>query len=140
MKFRTLTIAAAGLLLSAGIASAATVTNDLNLRSGPGTGYGVVGTMPAGAYVDVIGCGGSWCRVNWQGVVGYASASYLAGGGGGAVYAADPVYVAPPPPVVFGFGWGGPRWGHGWGHRGWRGGWHGGHGGWHGGHHGGHHH
>ncbi|RDV05262.1 SH3 domain-containing protein [Undibacter mobilis] len=131
MKLRTLTtlkalaVAAGALVLSSGIAAAATATNDLNLRSGPGTGYRVIGTMPAGAYVDVIGCGGSWCRVNWQGVVGYASASYLAGGG---AYASAPrVYVAPPPPVVFGFGWGGPRW-HG-PHR-----WHG-HRGWHRGHH-----
>jgi uncharacterized protein YraI len=133
MKLKTAGLAIAAFIASAGIASAATVTNDLNLRSGPGTGYRVIGTMPAGAYVDVVGCGGSWCRVNWQGAIGYASASYLAGGGGGAVYAAEPVYVAPPPVVSFGFGFGsGPRWGHhGWrGHR-----WHGHRGGWH---HGGH--
>ena len=80
MKLKTLTLAAGALLLSAGIASAATVTNDLNLRSGPGTRYGVIDTMPAGAYVNVIGCGGSWCRVDWHGRVGYASASYLGGG------------------------------------------------------------
>lgn len=112
-------IAAGALVLSGGIAAAATVTNDLNLRSGPGPGYRVIGTMPAGAYVDVIGCDGSWCRVSWGGSVGYASASYLAGGEGG-YYAAAPVYVAPPPVVSFGFGWGGPRWQrHQWhGHRG----------------------
>ena len=82
MKLKTLTLAASALLLSAGIASAATVTNDLNLRSGPGTRYGVIDTMPAGAYVNVIGCGGSWCRVDWHGRVGYASSSYLGGGRG----------------------------------------------------------
>ena len=91
MKFKTLTLAAGALMLSAGIASAATVTNDLNLRSGPGTRYGVIDTMPAGAYVNVIGCGGSWCRVDWHGRVGYASASYLGGGRG--AYAAAPVYA-----------------------------------------------
>ena len=110
MKFRTLTMTAGALLVSAGIASAATVINDLNLRSGPGTGYRVVDTMPAGAYVNVIGCNGNWCRVNWHGRVGYASANYLGGGG---AYAAAPVYVAPPPAVSFGFGFGsGPRWHH----------------------------
>lgn len=125
MRFRTLTLAAGALLVSAGIASAATVTNDLNLRSGPGTGYGVIDTMPAGAYVHVIGCSGAWCRVNWHGRVGYASASYLGRGGG--YYAAAPVYVAPPPVVSFGFGFGtGPRWHH---HR------HGGHHRWHRRHH-----
>lgn len=134
MKLKTLAIAAGALLLSGGLAAAATVTNDLNLRSGPGTSYGVVGTMPAGAEVNVLGCEGSWCRVSWGGTEGYASASYLSGGGGGGYYAAAPVYVAPPPPVVFGFGWGGPRW------NGYRGGWHGYRGGYRGGWHGGHRH
>jgi uncharacterized protein YraI len=118
MKLKTLTIAAGALLLSAGIASAATVTNDLNLRRGPGTGYGVIDTMPAGAYVNVLGCSGSWCRVDWHGRIGYASASYL--GAGGTYAAAPPIYIAPPPVVSFGFGFGG---GHRWyrgGHHGWR--------------------
>ncbi len=106
MRLKTLTLAAGALLVSAGIASAATVTNDLNLRSGPGTGYRVIDTMPAGAHVNVIGCTGNWCRVNWRGRVGYASSSYLGGGG---AYAYDPVYAAPPPVVRFGFGVG-PRW------------------------------
>lgn len=123
---KALGIAAGALVLSGGIAAAATVTNDLNLRSGPGTNYRVIGTMPAGAYVDVRGCTGNWCRVNWAGAVGYASASYLAGSGG--AYAASPVYVAPPPVVSFGFGFGNaPRWqghryhGHRGGYRGHRG-------------------
>ncbi len=124
MKLKTLAIAAGAFLLSGGLAAAATVTNDLNLRSGPGTGYRVVGTMPAGAYVDVLGCSGGWCRVNWGGAVGYASASYLAGGRGPA-YAAAPVYVPPPPVVSFGFGFGnGPRWHDGPRYYGYRGGWH----------------
>lgn len=115
MKLKTLMLAAGALLLSAGIASAATVTNDLNLRSGPGTRYGVIDTMPAGAYVNVIGCSGSWCRVSWHGRVGYASSSYL---GGGRAYAAEPrAYYAPPPVVRFGFGVGN---GHRWHNRGWR--------------------
>lgn len=110
MKLKTLgkalALSAGAFLVSAGIASAATVTNDLNLRSGPGTGYRVVDTMPAGAYVNVIGCSGSWCRVSWRGRVGYASASYL---GGGRSYASAPVYVRPPPVVSFGFSTG-PHW------------------------------
>ena len=105
-RLRTLALAAGVVVASAGMAAAATVSNDLNLRSGPGTGYRVVDTMPAGAYVNVLGCSGSWCRVSWQGRTGYASASYLGGGG---AYAASPVYVAPPPVVRFGFS-SGPRW------------------------------
>lgn len=136
MKLRTLIIAAGALIVSGGIAAAATVTGDLNLRSGPGTNYRVVGTMPAGAQVDILGCDGAWCRVSWGGMQGYASASYL-GRGGARYYAPAPVYIAPPHVA---FGWtGGPRWnsyhggyGPGWRNHGWRGhrgGWH--HGGGH---------
>jgi uncharacterized protein YraI len=111
-----------GLLSRAGIgaANAAVVTTDLNLRSGPGTGYGVVATMPAGADVNVLSCSGAWCRVSWGGAVGYASASYL---GGGRSYAAAPVYASPP---VVGFG---ISVGSGWRHH--YSGWHGSHARWH---------
>lgn len=124
-----------GLLLAGiGAADAAVVRTDLNLRSGPGTGYGVVSVLPAGAEVDVLGCSGGWCRVAWGSAQGYASASYLGG---------EPAYAVVPPPVVygppvvsfgvgFGPGWRGPGWHRGW-HGGWRGGWHGHRGpGWHG--------
>lgn len=113
-----------GLLLVAGAsaANAAVVSGDLNLRSGPGTGYRVIDTMPAGSYVDVLGCTGSWCEVQFGGMTGYASASYL--GGGASAYAAAPVYVEPPiysepyyAGPAFGFGVGfGPRWGWGGGY------------------------
>jgi uncharacterized protein YraI len=115
-----------GLLLVAGAtaANAAVVTGDLNLRSGPGTGYRVIDTMPAGSYVDVVGCTGSWCQVQFGGMTGYASASYL---GVADSYAAAPVYVEPPiyadpypyyaaPAIGFGCGLG-SGWG-GWHHRG----------------------
>lgn len=78
---RVLPIAAGVIALSALPAAAAVVTNDLNLRQGPGTNYGVITSMPAGESVDVGGCTGNWCEVNWRGYAGYASASYLAGEG-----------------------------------------------------------
>jgi hypothetical protein len=83
MKSRLLA-AGAVLLFSGSIAAAApaTVSIDLNMRAGPGTEYGVVATIPAGATVDVGGCTGSWCEVNFRGASGFASASYLSGGGG----------------------------------------------------------
>jgi uncharacterized protein YraI len=118
MHFRKFALAAGVLLISASTAAAAVVTSPLNLRSGPSTRYSVIATMPPGARVDVLSCGGSWCRVAWHGARGYASASYLANGGAYA-YEPAPVYVAPPPVVRFGYGWGGPRW---------RGHWSGGHG------------
>lgn len=92
MRIRSILLGAgAALILSAGAASAATITTDLNLRSGPGTGYRVVDAMPAGAHVAVLGCNGAWCRVNWHGEVGYASASFITGIG-----YANNGYVSPP--------------------------------------------
>ena len=69
----------AGVLLLAGttIVNAATVRSELNLRAGPGTGYGVVAVMPAGAEVDIRDCSGAWCRVVWGASEGYANADYL---------------------------------------------------------------
>ncbi len=124
MQIKQLALAGALLLGSAGLAAAAPalVTADLNLRSGPGTNYGVVNVLPGGATVDVLDCAGSWCRVAWGGVEGFASRSYL--GLGGPAYAASPrvyygspVYVGPPA-IGFGFGWGGGWRSHGWSHHG----------------------
>lgn len=72
-------IAAGFIALAATPAAAASLTNALNLRSGPGTGYNVITSMPAGARVDVGPCSGGWCQVAWRGRQGYASASYISG-------------------------------------------------------------
>jgi uncharacterized protein YraI len=101
MRLKILSLVAGALLLSASAASAAVVTRDLNLRSGPGTGYQIIGTMPAGAQVVVLGCGGAWCRVNWRGTEGFASSHYIAEGGG---YVYGPAY---PPAIVVTPGFGG---------------------------------
>src|SRR5579875_1508641 len=161
MQTKLLTLAAGLLLVSAGAASASPgrTTTDLNLRSGPGTSYSVIDTMPAGAPVDIRGCSGSWCRVAYGGTVGYAAANLLAGTSRTVVrtYTAPAVETAPAyayfgpdywgpdyaydygpglgfayePGFSIGFGFGG-GWHHGWRGGGWHhgGGWHGG-GGWH---------
>ncbi|MGH6924509.1 MAG: caspase family protein [Propylenella sp.] len=62
-------------------------SNDvLNMRSGPGTGYGIVAEIPPnGAGIAVSACqpvtgfSSKWCTVTWQGVSGWASACCLAG-------------------------------------------------------------
>jgi len=113
MRLKQFALAAGILLVSASTAAAAMVTNPLNLRRGPGTQFGVIATMPPGARVDVLECGGAWCRVAWRGIEGFASASYLAGGERVYAYEPAPVYVAPPPVVSFGYGWG-PRWRDSW--------------------------
>jgi uncharacterized protein YraI len=91
----------AALLLSAGAAAAApaTVQSDLNVRSGPGARYPVVGTVQGGETVDVAGCTGSWCQISFSGGTGYANQNYLAmAGGGGPGYAAvAPGYAAVAP-------------------------------------------
>ena len=53
------------------------VIQDLNLRSGPSTGYRVLAVMPGGAPVSVHHCTGGWCQVTFGGRTGWASQRYL---------------------------------------------------------------
>ena len=77
-------ILAAGLaglaLLGTTIAASAApayVTGNVNVRSGPGTGYYAIDTIRRGEQVDVQYCQGSWCFVEKRGPDGWVSASYL---------------------------------------------------------------
>jgi hypothetical protein len=56
------------------------VRGALNIRRGPGTSYGIMGQIPAGGRVYVQGrdAYGIWILVNYNGVVGWVSSSYLA--------------------------------------------------------------
>ncbi|MGN6462000.1 MAG: SH3 domain-containing protein [Pseudolabrys sp.] len=124
MRLRTSGLAGALLLAGASViganaADAATVRAELNLRAGPGTGYGVVAVMPAGAEVDVRGCSGAWCRVAWGSAEGYANADYL-------VDELDEADAPPPAESGSLFNFGVSTWSfgssgdHGWSnHRGW---------------------
>ena len=52
----------------------------LNVRSGPGTGYGVMTTVPGGTVVTLLGrsTGSGWVKVQLVGgTVGWVSANYL---------------------------------------------------------------
>lgn len=73
-------IAVALFSATAAHAANAIVTTNLNLRTGPGTNYPSVGSIPNGARVDVSGCtsGYGWCQVNYAGRFGWASSRYLA--------------------------------------------------------------
>ncbi|MCJ8142901.1 SH3 domain-containing protein [Ancylobacter sp. A5.8] len=134
MRFPRSLLLVAGFLLAGSLAASArpaVVTTDLNVRAGPGTGYRVIGSLPAGSSVDVGSCTGSWCRV----AGGFASARFLAFGAGTRV-------VVQPAPVYYddyydndlalgvgafalgvgvGNAWGPGYWGPGWGGPGWRG-------------------
>lgn len=76
-------LAALALLATTATAFAAPAfaTGNVNVRSGPGTGYSRVDTLRRGEQVDVQYCRGSWCYIEKRGPDGWVSASYLSRGG-----------------------------------------------------------
>lgn len=77
---------AAAAILAAGTAAAettVTATTDLNIRSGPGAWYDVVGTIPAEAEATVTSCYKevNWCEVAFEGTTGWSFGEYLVVGG-----------------------------------------------------------
>lgn len=82
MRNKIVLSAAAAALILAGPAyarSMATATSDLNIRSGPGPDFQVVGAMAANSDADLIGCqeGGNWCQVSYNGQDGWVYSRYL---------------------------------------------------------------
>lgn len=74
------TVAVVALSATGAIAQVNTTANtDLNIRSGPGPMYQIVGVIPAEASADVSGCitSGDWCAVTYDGVTGWSYAAYL---------------------------------------------------------------
>lgn len=59
--------------------SSVTAWTDLNLRSGPGPQYSIIGVIPSNGEVVVEGCleAASWCKVSHAGMEGWASGDYL---------------------------------------------------------------
>lgn len=75
-------IGTAAALMLGGTAYAQTVavaTTDLNIRSGPGPQYGVIGVIETDGQATLDGCleGSSWCQVSYDGVTGWAYSDYL---------------------------------------------------------------
>ena len=63
---------------SAASAGGATTTTAVNFRTGAGTNYGIISTLPAGTHVVVSSqSSGSWATVVYNGTVGYISSDYL---------------------------------------------------------------
>lgn len=91
MKLRTTSTCAlalaCGLLVSGPVLAevAATATTDLNIRSGPGPQYPVIGTIAGNDTTTVTGClqNSKWCQVRYEGKTGWSYSQYLAGGFGG---------------------------------------------------------
>jgi hypothetical protein len=102
------------------------VAANVNLRQGPGTNFGVVTLIPAGAPIAIAGCNAGWCQVSFQGQTGFIIASSLTPRGpGGPPPGYPPGYLPPPPPPVYvapppyyGPCCYGPYWHRGW-HRHW---------------------
>jgi uncharacterized protein YraI len=71
--------AAGALTASSALAATATATTDLNIRSGPGPEYPVVGVIGANESATVNGClqGSKWCTVTAGGAQGWAYSDYL---------------------------------------------------------------
>ncbi|MEX0956593.1 MAG: DUF1236 domain-containing protein [Rhizobiaceae bacterium] len=82
MKHRMVIGAAVAALMLTGSAyaqTAVTATSDLNIRSGPGPQYPVVGVINVDSQAGLDGCleGSKWCRVSHNGVDGWAYSDYL---------------------------------------------------------------
>jgi hypothetical protein len=80
MQTKAFSLAVGALLLSAGAASATTVTD------------------------RVLSCGPSWCRVAWNGTTGYASRKSISSSGG-PVYAASPAAGVVAPRYSYTYAW-----------------------------------
>jgi hypothetical protein len=98
------------------LAAPAVATSNVNVRSGPGTGYEAVDVLRRGERVDVEGCRGGWCFIDKRGPGGWVSWRYL-----------GEVNRPSQPDVTFQFNFGNPPqydrpWHHG---RPGNGGWHG---------------
>ncbi|MDE1994488.1 MAG: DUF1236 domain-containing protein [Rhizobiaceae bacterium] len=87
---RNLLLAGIVVLGSAGLVQAeemsATTINDMEIRSGPGPQYPTVGMATRGSEAMLDGCikGSRWCRVDVNGIRGWAYAQYLSVEQGGA--------------------------------------------------------
>lgn len=83
IKQLALAAIAAGFLAQPAIAQSAPAlaytTGNLNMRTGPGTSYPVITTLPLGANVTVFGCtaGYNWCDAAYGNIKGWVSGNYL---------------------------------------------------------------
>ncbi|MEW5739269.1 MAG: SH3 domain-containing protein [Myxococcota bacterium] len=109
--------------LSSGVAIGSTLqtTGNLNLRTGPGTGYRVRLVIPRGAKVITVNRStpsGGWYNIKYNGVVGWSYGGYLklvsqpssGGSSGGSSSARDAAVSRAKGGVGFSYWWGHGRW------------------------------
>lgn len=72
-------VATAALAQPASAATLASATTSLNIRSGPGPEYAVIGAIPAKGQATITGCieGSLWCQVTYNGKQGWAYSQYM---------------------------------------------------------------
>jgi uncharacterized protein YraI len=95
-----------GLFAMSGVAAAATATatTDLNIRSGPGPQYEVIGVVGAGQTTEITGCleSSKWCIITSNAGKGWVYSDYLTADFGGQRLVlterpAKSITVVPPP-------------------------------------------
>jgi uncharacterized protein YraI len=76
--FAAMTVAAA-LSSAASAATVASAMTPLNIRSGPGPQYGVIGAIHVRGQATIVGCiqGSLWCQVSFNGAQGWVYSQYL---------------------------------------------------------------
>lgn len=75
----------------------------LNIRSGPGTSYGILGSIPQYKEAEILSENGGWAKVKYGGVEGYSSLDYLnvkSGSGGSNVIPLGYSYLEPPAVII----------------------------------------
>ena len=51
--------------------------NSLNVRKGPSTSFDIIGTLNGGDKVNIVGKSNDWYKIEYNGVYGYVSGSYI---------------------------------------------------------------
>ena len=51
--------------------------DSLNVRSGPGTNYSILGSVKSGTVINVYSITNGWAKIKYNNAVGYVSASYI---------------------------------------------------------------
>jgi len=57
--------------------------SSLNVRTGPGTGYSIVGQAPQNSWWSVVGSSGEWRRIYYRGASRWVHGAYLSSSSGG---------------------------------------------------------
>lgn len=53
------------------------VSSSLNVRSGAGTSFGVIGSLKSGQSVQIVGIVGNWYKIKFNSTYGYVSSDYI---------------------------------------------------------------